>query len=244
MGIWAENLNLTPPVYAGENQHTIAMKFRKVILKTLVLLFVFCLGYVLCAIEVMFHTNRLDGIHFYLYDMDYKIENFKGGKEKAPSILEKGTNLRPLVEVGPLFVFLLDDGERSWFSVHERSSHTTLVFLENRQQSKLLSFISSVEKNREVPRFMFNLCYSEDGIYERGIIAVYEEDGDSRKLVRAYADTGGIGVFDIMIVYENDITNTYRLNGLVWEKVGDENLEQKWNKRLRRGCNDGRHLRD
>jgi len=46
------------------------MKMRKIVLKALVLLFVFCLGYFLCAIDdVVFHRDRMDGIHFYVYDM-------------------------------------------------------------------------------------------------------------------------------------------------------------------------------
>ncbi|MCL2006067.1 MAG: hypothetical protein FWG73_07865 [Planctomycetaceae bacterium] len=213
------------------------MKIRKIILKTLVLLLVFCLGYVLCVIEGMYHRDRMmDGIHFYAFDTKYRIERFQKGIEAGGR-----ADVRPLVEVGPFFVFLLDDGERSWFSVNEISSHAPLVFLENQQQSKLLTFISSVENNMEMPRFIFDLRYSEDGIYERGRISVYGED---QKFERTYVDSEGTGIFDVMIVYENDVTNTYRLNGLVWEKVGDTNAEQKWNKRLRRNCNDGRHLRD
>ena len=216
------------------------MRFRKIILKTLVFFFVFCLGYILCVVEVMYIRDRMNGIHFYVYDMEYKIENFhKRGMEKASTstgvspessaakelIAGGRTNIRPLVEVGPFFVSLLDDGDSSWFSVHKISSMVPLVLLENPQQSKRLNLYSSVEKSMELPRFMFSFHYSEDDIYERGSISVYEEVGEDRKHVRTYFDSKGTGVFDIMRVYENGIENTYRLNGFVWTKDDDWNLE-------------------
>jgi len=122
---------------------------------------------------------------------------------------------RPLVTTGPFAIFVDDDGI---FSVRELSFAHHLVLLRSQEQYKHLRLFSLPEKGWFSQRFSVDLFYSEDGIYEWGYFAVFDEDKTRR---RAYYDTQGIGVFDVMEVYENGTWHTYHLNGLTWERVDE-----------------------
>ena len=137
-------------------------------------------------------------------------------KEFMTKILEHG---RPLVAVGPFVVFVNNDG--NIFSVHETQSVKQergllfpLVELDSREQSKHLGFTSSAEKGGKLPRFSSRLTYSEDGIYENGIIFIHRED---RTLERAYFDSEGNGAFDVMLVFEPLYQN-------LWVNIGSGSL--------------------
>ena len=246
----------------GRNvQSTIAMKIRKIILKTLVFLFVFCLGFTLSEMLIRSEMRctkcqQMDDFHLFVYAYDTKqklddyykmwerlFSNELGLSPKSPRVREmiaEEKKFRPLVVVGPLGVFI--DNDSGAFSVRESRTHPVpLLELESDEQSKRLEVNSLVEKGWIGRRFVARFFYSADDVYEWGFIAVFREDG---KIERRYSDSNGIGVLDVMEVYENGVWSIYHLNGLVWEKVGDTNAEQKWNKRLRRNCNDERHLRD
>ena len=102
----------------------------------------------------------------------------------------------------------------------QTNSILPLVELESREQSKILSFFSTVEKDWRLPRFASELIYSEDGIYKRGYFAVHGGDGGTAE--RVYFDSQGTGIFDIMDVYENGIRSRYHLNGLTWKQVDEQ----------------------
>jgi hypothetical protein len=131
----------------------------------------------------------MDGINFYVYDTEHSIEDYHKRREKAffddtgvsheaKEFMAGGrTKMRPLVEVGPFCVFHIDEGDRSWFSVHETPFQVPLVALASQQQYKDLILFSSVEKGKHFPRFMHSNRYSEDGIYEMGSISVWGENG-------------------------------------------------------------------
>jgi hypothetical protein len=216
-----------------EREFTITMKFRKIALKTFVLLFVFFLGFILSELS---YRDRLDGIHFYVFDTEQALEHFYREWERdffdrtgvSPESLEARERIarvrseRPLVEVGPFVVFVNNDNGE--FSVREiQPSMLPLLELKSHEQSKRLTFISSLEKGWKLPRFYAQLFYSEDGIYERGFFGVIREDATRE---RVYLDTKGTGVFDIKYVFENGVRHQYRLNGLTWERVVDESESQ------------------
>jgi hypothetical protein len=127
---------------------------------------------------------------------------------------------RPLVVVGPFAVFVNNDN--SEFSVKDR---TKLVFpfliWGIHEQSKRLELFSLCEEDWAVSRFSASLYYSEDGDYERGGFTVRRKDAS---LVRAYIDDEGNGVFNRMVVDEDGERVTYHLNGLTWEKVDEQPL--------------------
>jgi len=135
-----------------EREDTMSMRFRKIALKSFVVLFIFCLGFSLCELR---HTK--------------------------PYML-------PLVE------------------------------LTMQEQYKLLTFYSLLEKDWKVSRFCVRLFYSEDNVYARVILAVFNED---EICTRIYFDTKRSGIFDVMSVYENGTRNIYRLNELSWEKIAE-----------------------
>jgi len=178
----------------------------------------------------------MDDFHLFVfaYDAGQKLDNYYEMEERAYfdrtgmspespearewiAMLRK--NERPLVEVGPFVVVFVDDDIGKRFSVRGAHLHTPLVELGVFEQSKHLHLLSSLEKNWKVPRFRANLHYLEDGTYEMGSFSILSEDGT---LARRYFDLQGIGVFDIMHVFENGIRHTYHLNGLTWERVDDE----------------------
>ena len=81
-------------------------------------------------------------------------------------------------------------------------------------QSERWSLHSKREKGWNGARFQSVFSYSEDGVYEFGIVTVW----DKGRPVRVYFDTKGIGVFDRMDVYENDTRSIYDMKGFSWEK--------------------------
>ncbi len=206
-------------------KHTRGRRFRKTALTILVFLFVFCLGFILSESC----KDQMDGIHFYVYDTEQKIEDYWKGKEKSifdriglspespdakKDMARRKNEWRPLVEVGPFFIFLSEDDDRRWFTVLERQSQVLLAQLVRDEQSKDLRLFSSLEKDWRFPRFRSHFRYSEDGIYAEGDFAVLRKDMTPE---RVYFDTQGIGVFDAMYVYENGEPFTYYLNGRSWE---------------------------
>jgi len=162
----------------------------------------------------------------YLYDTDQKVKDlFKRmvrvyyeteGILPTREWIAEMTSERPILTVGP-FVVVLEVND-NW-SVRELSYAQALVSLGYYEQSKRLKLFSLPEKGWKSQRFGVDIFYSDDGIYECGYFAVFNED---RIRVRTYFDDEGIGVFNRMEVLENGIYNTYHLNGCSWEKV-DEN---------------------
>ena len=167
----------------------------------------------------------------YVYGTQQEIENYYTMRERdffnktgffpesceAREMIASIRSERPLVVVGPFAVFVDNNGGK--FSVRERQSIMPLVELEIHEQSKRLFLVSSIEKGCIVPRFTASLNYTEDGIYEKSGFSVHRENGT---LERIYIDTKGIGIFDIMRVYENGVQFIYRLNDLTWEKIAEE----------------------
>jgi len=211
----------------AEREYTMGWRLRKTALTTFALVFVFCLGFILSELRV---RDQLKGIHFYVYDTEQKIEDYHKKMDKnffnetgmspespeAKKIMaKKRTGRRPLVEVGPFFVFLHGDCDNSWFSVHEMPSMMLLAQLTNHEQSKELQLYSSVEKDWKFPRFRAVFRYSGDGVYEDGSLSVLRKD---ETIERIYFDTQEKGVFDAMYLYENGERFTYFLNGLTWEQ--------------------------
>ena len=210
------------------------MKLLKIALKTFVLLFVFCLGFIL---SMLFYADQqMDDIHLYVYDTEQKIEDYykriekhfldiTGALPESPVSREfvamvRGQG-RPLVEVGPFAIFVEESGT---FSVREIQSLMPLVELENHEQSKRLYLSSSLEKGWRFPRFHVQLYYSEDGIYKRGGFSVSDrEDGTWE---RSYLDTKGTGVFDVMHVYdcENSVWTKHHLTDISWEQVEEQSF--------------------
>ena len=214
---------------ATKREYTMGKRFRKIALKILVFLSVFCLGFILSELR---YIDHMDGIHFYVYDTKQKIEDFHKRMEKvflsSTGVSPEAKDFRridglPLVEVGPFFIFLLDDGDSSRFSVHEISSLVPLVQLEIHEQFKELRLFSSVEKGWRLPRFMSSFCYSEDGVYKKSFVSAREHE----TLEKVYFDNGGTGFFDIMSVYENGTRKVYYLNELAWEKITEEQYSSK-----------------
>jgi hypothetical protein len=217
---------------AGQ-KYTTGRRFRKIALTTLVFLLVFCLGFILSELRC---RDPMDGIHFYVYDTEQKVEDYWKESKKAffdrtglspespeaQKYMAKGRNgWRPLVEVGPFFIFLFEDGDRRWFTVIEMPSQVLLAQLASDEQSKELRLFSSLEKGWKFPRFRYDFRYSKDGIYADGVFSVLREDMTPE---RVYFDTQGIGVFDAMYIYENDEQFTYYLNGLSWEPANEQPL--------------------
>ena len=217
----------TVQLVAGR-EYTIVTRIRKVTLMVLVFSSIFCLGFILgklnypdivCDQMDDFHT------HVYAYDTEQKLEDYYKEMEKvnidelkvsresptAREIIAEIRGNRPLVSAGPFVVFV--DNDSGKFSVREKRSLLPLVELESREQSQSLAFTSSIEKDRKLPRFSAQLFYSRDGIYEKGVFSVQGEDGISE---RSYFDTKGNGVFSYMVVYEDGVKVTYRLNNLSW----------------------------
>jgi len=161
-----------------------------------------------------------------VYNTQQKLDAYYKNEEKAifdlrlPSELtrdaiEKLKRMRPLVVAGQIVVFF-DDIDGS-YEVCEEGFHKPFVMLDrSNERFDRLYLNNKVEKDWKFPRFSGTFSYSKDNIYEKGALVIYEKDG---KPVRAYRDTMGVGAFDEMQVYENDITIVYHLNGLSWEKV-------------------------
>lgn len=220
---------------AVRREDTIGRRFLRIALKTLVLLsvllalfFVFCLGFILNESR---YRDRLNGIHFYVHDkysleshytkMEKEFCNEKGVSHRSPEAKEYGAEVReqwrPLVEVGPFYI--MEYGGK--FSVNETSSLLPLVQLEKREQSKKLILFSSLEKGWKFPRFRSHFRYSGDSKYADGDFAVFWEDMTPE---RVYFDIDGVGVFDIMYIFENGERFTYYLNGLFWEYPWPETM--------------------
>ena len=220
------------PVAKRESQwHLICRKIIKIALCLFILFITFYLGDFSGWTRCRLLTER-SGV--YVYDTQQKLEDYykmverefidytgvgPGGytEKKALDLL---LSERPLVTVGPFAIFVDNGGKLSVREIQslkqERGLLLPLVELKNDGQSKCLRLFSSSEKDRKVPRFSASLYYSEGGMYERSWFAVHREDGTFE---RVYIDTKGIGVFDIMCVFENGMQTTYHLNGLSWEKV-------------------------
>jgi len=220
-------------------KHTTGRRLCKNVLKFLALLFVCCLGFILNELR---YRDRLDGVHFYVYDTEQKLDNYYRILEKqffdqtkdSPELSEAREFMtmvrmggQPLVEVGPFSFFLIEDGDRCLFSLREIQTSMPLIEFENRQrQPKRLQLSSSIEKGWGLPRFTSSLRYSEEGIYEKGGFFVSGQDGVP---VRAYFDTQGTGVFDIMQMHvkENGEQITYYLSGLIWEREDEQFLDNQ-----------------
>ena len=192
------------------------MKLLKIALKILFCLFIFCLGFVLSELR---YIDRMDGVHFYVYDTQQKIEDYHR-RVILEGVSSEGREFkwRPLVEIGPFFAFHLVDSDSSRFSMHEKSSLMPFVQLESNEQSRKLSLFSSVEKGWGKPRFGAIFRYSKDGVYERGFFSVFRKDGTPE---RTYFDSRRIGVFDVMHVFEDGVRVTYHLNDITWERIDE-----------------------
>ena len=226
-----------------EHEYTIGRRLRKITLKTLVLLFIFSLGFILgdqCSTD---HKVDNSPQQFaYIYDTQQKIEDFykvfergfseeKNLPSESPEVEEYMARVRedfgrPLVAVGPFAIFVNNDG--STFAVHEVQSVKQekglllpLVQLKTSEQSKRLRLYSSQEKGCPLPRFNAQFTYSEDGTYEKGSFSVNSEEDGSPK--RIYTDSKGVGVLDKMNVFEHEagILFIYSLDNLTWELVDE-----------------------
>ena len=207
---------------------------RKIVLKSLVFLFVFSLGFILS--ELRFTDRRGNSYQpagVFVYDTEQKIEDYytmferqfskeEGKPLESPEVKEFMAMVReqgrPLVAAGPFAVFV--DNTGGTFSVRDISPKLEgalffpFVELKISEQSKRLDLISSQEKGGKMPRFRAQFVYSKDGVYEKGSFAVHRED---ETLERIYIDSKGIGVFDLMRVFENDVQYVYSLNDLTWK---------------------------
>ena len=218
----------------ARQEYTRGWRFRKIALTTLVFLFVFFLGVILHE----WCRDQMDGIHFYVYDTEQKVDGYWEGREKehfgrtgvSPESPEGKKYMtkarkewRPLVEVGPFFIFLCEEGDRRWFTVLERSTRVLIAQLASDEQSKELRLFSALEKDWNFPRFMSHFRYSEDGIYVHGRFTIFRKDVTPE---RVYFDREGNGVFDVMYVYENGVPITYYLHDLSWRRCDrpDEHL--------------------
>ena len=204
------------------------MKFRqiiKIILCILGMLLAYRLG---CLHGVQWRDELTQRTGVYVYDTQQKLDAYYKNVEKAildsglpgeltSDAIDRRRRMRPLVVAGPIVVFF-DDNDGS-YEVCEEDFHKPFVFY-NRSNERfdLLHLTTKVENDWKLSRFSSVLSYSKNGIYEGGAFSIRREDGH---LVRTYLDTKGIGAFDEMLVYENEITNRYRLNGLSWEKVDE-----------------------
>ena len=211
---------------------------RSITLKTILYLFVFCLGFILSELRFA-DKNFHPFVEVFVYDTDKKIEDLfmtfertfsekMGLPPESPEVKEYMDQMRaygrPLVAVGPFIIFIDNDGVL--FSVHEiqlfeqeqELSMLPLVQLTFSEQSKRLDFASSVEKGSRLPRFFASFTYSKDGIYERGTSSIFKDDFPARM----YIDSQGTGFFCTMVTIENDAFNTYHLNNLTWELVSEE----------------------
>jgi hypothetical protein len=224
----------------AKREDTIGKRLRKVTVKTLVFLFIFCLGFILSALRNTPH-RQIDAFHQYVYayDTEKKIEDYYkimeiatfahfGAPSASPiarEAFDAMVGYRPLVAVGPFIVFV-NNNDNGTFSIRERSTLLPLVELESHEHSKRLIFISPLEKSWYMPRFFATLLYSEEGIYEKGAFSVHRENGT---VERMYGDTKGTGVFDVMNIFEYDMHAneydmrvTYHLNGLSWERTDEQ----------------------
>lgn len=222
-----------------EHKSTVVRKFSIIIQKIFFCLLMLCLGFILG--ELRYATRhqiddsnlcdtkceQKDDCHqfVYLFDTKQKIEDFyRDELELYPensftrlSIDTMRRHERPLVRVGPFFIFASNDNCK--FSVREQSSPQSLVSLENREQTKRISFSSLLENEWKEPRFRANFTYSKDGVYERGNFCVARKDGMTE---RVYFDDKGRGVFDGMHIFDSAYVFTkYRLNDLTWESLGE-----------------------
>jgi len=212
------------------------MSFRKIIkivLCLLVLLFTFLLGDFNGWVrrEALIQKSGV-----YVYDTAQRLNDYS--KMMEQSILDENLppdrrehaideftrRLRPLVVAGPVAVFIdTDSGDCLVSEVREGRFGLDLLRLQESHNQSRLSFFSRIEKGWEVSRLGSEICYFQDGVYEKGGFFIHSENG---KLLRAYLDSKGTGVFDEMVVCENGILNTYHLNGLSWVKVDDEEPDQ------------------
>ena len=183
-----------------------------------------------------------NGIHYFVYDTEQKVDGYWEWREKehfdrtgdSPESPERKMYMakarkewRPLVEVGAFFIFLCEEGARRWFTVLERSTHVLIVQLASDEQSKELRLYSSLEKDWNVPRFVSQFRYSEDGVYEYGGISVFRRDGTRKS---DYIDTRGIGVLDAMYAHKEGKNILYYLNGLTWERDDEPLPDSQENK--------------
>lgn len=214
---------------ASERACTTGGRFRKIVLTILVFLSVFCLGFFLSELR----SRDPDGVHFYVYDTEQKIDDYwkkaffdrtgqsSESSEARKDMARRRSEWRPLAEVGPFFIFLSEEGDRRWYTVLERSSQVLLAQLASDEQSKELRLFSSLEKGWKFPRFRSHFRYSGDSKYADGDFAVFWEDMTPE---RVYFDIDGVGVFDIMYIFENGERFTYYLNGLFWEYPWPETM--------------------
>lgn len=232
-----------------ERQYTIGRRLLKITLKMLVVLFIFSLGFILSELRFTDRADQMDNSYqfasVFVFDTEQKIEDFyrmferdfsdeNGLSSESHEVKEymamvRELQGRPLVTVGPFSIFVNNDGDR--FSVHETQSVNSeggrflpLVELEISEQSKRLIFVSSQEKGGRLPRFYVQCFYSGDGIYNKGIFAVHGENGSPERI---FFDTKGLGVFDMMYIFENGEMIKYRLNNLSWEQIDtDESIDK------------------
>jgi len=231
----------------GERKHTIGRRLRKMILKTLIVLFVFSMGFILGErvreYEILSERRSKDKTvclceYEDLYTMlERGFSKQTGLPSESPEVVEYMAEVRklmemigrPLAAVGPFAVFVNHEGDK--FSVHEMQSlrqekgmFLPLVELEFGEQSKRLYLLSSQEKDCPLPRFRALLNYSGDGTYEGGVFSIHREDGT---VERVYTDSKGVGVFDVMNVFENGVRFIYSLNNLTWELVDELHYPEK-----------------
>ncbi len=147
-------------------------------------------------------------------------ESSEAQKEKK-EMTQRRKGWRPLVEVGPFFIFHSVENGRSVFTVVERSTLVLLTQLISDERSKELRLFSSLEKGWNFPRFSSRFRYSEDGIYKDAIVSVFWKDGTRKS---DYIDSTGKGIFDTMYAHQDGKSILYSLNGLTWEQV-DEPLQ-------------------
>jgi hypothetical protein len=176
-------------------------------------------------------TRRAGG---YVYDTAQKLDAFStmmlqaSLDEKLPPddreyMIDRFTKkLRPLAVVGPVTVFI--DTDSGAYLVSESREDVFVVPLleieENHNQIRM-TFSSRIEKGfGKIARFGSMFYYTKDDKYERGDFFIHGGDGD----MKIFRDTKGIGVFDEMIIAENGIRDIYRLNGLSWEKIDEQPL--------------------
>ena len=147
-----------------ERGHSIGKRFRKIALKTFVLLFFFCLGFMISELRYSTLDHRMDDFHqfVYAYDTEQKVTDYYEMAERSLAALPPAEfpvmreqiahtrQFRPLVTAGPFVVFM--DNDSGFFAI-EMQSRFPLVAMQNDGQTKRLQLLSSVEKGRALPRF-------------------------------------------------------------------------------------------
>jgi len=202
------------------------MRLRKIALIVLAFLAIFCMGFILSDLSYTARYQQTDEQigdfhqHVYLFDTEQKIaDHYKTMETKqrpeysfARQAMARRGRDQPLVTAGPFTIFVNNDtGE---FSVHESQSPMDIVKMAIIGQTKFLRLNGLLEEGRSFPRFGAVLSYSVDSVYKRGSVSL----SDDNRTLRTFVDSKGIGAFDTMEIWENNVKTDYRLNGLTWER--------------------------